>query len=244
MVEAFKTNFSIAEIQVRAEKERSKGGGVFKKKPEERISRSHILLLPCIYFEFDYLGPVEVDRYLGLSIKGSKKSHSIYFAFWGWCNEGERKSFEEICLSDSDISGFQSWTYISNNFFGLLFKPLLCVDVDFHMTEEVTQGFFVPFDQSPERLINKIFETIKHNAGHLDISNLNVSRDIGIEDLQKVNKVSVIYLPYWLVKFETSETARYVLFDRDGKEDKKLSDALNSTKEFALKLEQRIREIS
>jgi hypothetical protein len=235
VVQAFTTNFSLDEIQVRVEKERSKGGGLFKKKLPEEISYSHLLLLPCIYFEFEYLGSVEINRYIGLYQKGPRKSGTVYCVFWGRYylkyDLETAASLPQIFLAAKD------------------FRPELGQDVISLRLDEITEGFYLSFDQlSAEELANKIVRIIKSGEvlGGLklgDFESLNIGSDVRREDLLKVTKVLVVYMPYWLAKYQTPEATRYVVYNRDGKKDNEKTDLLNSNHAYAVELEQRKQKI-
>jgi len=52
---AFKLMSSNESIKDSAEKDRDKGGGFLKKKPEEQLEYSRLYLFPCVLFEYQYL---------------------------------------------------------------------------------------------------------------------------------------------------------------------------------------------
>jgi hypothetical protein len=75
---AFRLDSTEDDIRVMVEKKRDKGGGLLKKRPEEKLAYVRLLQLPCIFFEHQYL------KKKGLF--GSKVPHrsSAVFSAYEW----------------------------------------------------------------------------------------------------------------------------------------------------------------
>jgi hypothetical protein len=65
----------------------------------------------------------------------------------------------------------------------------------------------------------------------------NLNLGVSTEDLQGMQKVNVVYLPYWIAKFKTPSSTRRLVYDRFGKKDKALTERINADFNFADHLE-------
>ncbi|TRZ50948.1 MAG: hypothetical protein D4S01_05800 [Dehalococcoidia bacterium] len=232
MVKAFKINSRKNDISSRVEKKRDKGGGFLKKKVPEELSYLRPLLFPCVFFEYQYLKKK--------GFMGGKSPH---------------RSRTPFLLKPK-----------------LIWMPDLGKMVKGNELEEITEGFHLPLSQDiAERYVIAQFGimksmnvpgeqvrirggkgsmfsgTVTGSGGISMLSNAQVKQAMNLDgepaDLQNPLEISIVYLPFWVAKLESPDVTRYLVYDRDGKEDKEMTDIFNTDYDFVLRLEKEATEI-
>jgi len=233
MVKAFRVSSKEEDITDKVEKKRDKGGGFLKKKPEEKLAYLRLLLFPGVFFEYQYLKKK--------GIMGGKTPHRSHAFF----------------LTEPEI----------------VWMPELSKEIKEKGLVDVNGGYHIPLDQrEAETLTTTHFglmksrntpETaVKVRGGHAPIVTTSIVGPGGVpyvsaavvkqamnldaesvDDLQTPLQISVVYLPYWVAKFETPEATRYLVYGRDGKEDGEMTTQMNTNYDFVLDLERRAAEI-
>jgi hypothetical protein len=227
MVKAFRLESTTREVEGKVENRRDKGGGLMRKRPEERVAYLRLLCLPCIFFEFQYL---KKKGFMGgkLSHRGSTVKHVMIgphlAKMWG-SGKDPRKTGPEIYL------------------------PHLSVEVKENNLVEINEGYHIALDQgTAESAAANAFSLAQDSidSGKYPAGPEVTKREFGLSskpermDLQKVLAVSVVYMPYWIAKLETPETTRYLVYDRDGVEDESLSTLINIDPDYARMLEENV----
>ncbi len=124
-------------------------------------------------------------------------------------------------------------------------SPNLVSYVTQNMLEEVHSGFYIPYYQKEaEKDVKRWIDSL----GNLAYSYRNqikewMNFDGSLYDFRGVLKVSIIYLPIWIVKLVSMKGTRYLVFDRKGEEYHSMAKKLNNWEYFSVPLEYDTRKI-
>ncbi|MGD0027879.1 MAG: hypothetical protein ABSC91_02960 [Candidatus Bathyarchaeia archaeon] len=213
MVKAFRLESTKEEILAKLEKVRDKGGGMLKKRPEEKLAYLRLLLFPSVFVEYTYLKKK--------GFMGPKVQHRSSTILMDYPNYAQKYGtwFPELAkdAKENNLIDIKEGHYL---------PPKGDADV-------------LAAGQLEYAKTSQLFaETLKP-----DQLKKAMNLDTEPTEIQDLSSASVIYMPYWVAKLETPNTTRYTVYDRSGEEDKFLSSQMNTNSSFVVNLEEIVQEI-
>ena len=103
---------------------------------------------------------------------------------------------------------------------------------------DIEEGYLIPMDlETAEERVARFMSIAIYSPDESSIWKKNLNLDTSPEDVQRLSKVNIAYLPIWIAKLQTPNTTRYLVYDRYGKEHKEMAEKINTNYQFAQELE-------
>lgn len=225
LVKAFRLESTKEDVLAKIEKVRDKGGGMLKKRPEEKLAYLRLLLFPTVFIEYQYLKKK--------GFMGPKVQHRSSTVLMDYPNYAEKPGtwFPELVgdIKENNLMDIKEGYYL----------PMEAPGARAHGISSEAAAEVMAAGQIEFAKEGKLFgQTLKP-----DQLKKAMNLDTDPTEIQDLSSVSVISMPYWVAKLETPNTTRYMVYDRSGEEDKYLSSEMNTNNSFVINLEAEVQEI-
>ena len=113
-------------------------------------------------------------------------------------------------------------------------RPELCKEVNENSIDEVNEGpdkriIEFPKERAEEQIAMLLSVAINDSSSRFSPWKSKLNINASPKNIQSLLRVEVIYLPFWLVKFQTEKGIEYLVCDRFGKKREQMNKTIGMT---------------